>query len=433
MNTLFEIIASLTESFIVVRLCNGFLDHKSKNMIWFESAIFFILLSAENILLSQLENFENISACFFLLLIFGYSLLFLEGKIYEKALLAIIPAITILPINLIILSTFRTWSGCSISDIIEPGGKFRLPVLIFSKLTFFFVCEFIINLRKRKRYSLSRFQWMIQLSCFFITFLTAYSLLNISVVNEEIPRLLFVSIMIAILNILLYTMMDKMQHDSILKEEYEISKINLASQERFVDEAREQYLQMRTLRHDMRHYFMTAAELISADRAKDAKDYLEQIMNEKINPLTAGIDTGNVIINAVINNKIALCQKHDIEIKCMIDSQIKNIDDMDISILLSNVLDNAINGCSGADSPEIELIIGTRKSFTYIIVKNSIPSSVLLENPNLETSSKDRSSHGYGIMSIKKIAEKYKGSVDFREENNTFITEIWLESAACHL
>lgn len=115
----------------------------------------------------------------------------------------------------------------------------------------------------------------------------------------------------------------------------------------------------------------------------------------------------------------------------MIDSQFRNISDMDISILLSNILDNAINGCIGADSPEMELIIGTRKSFTYIIVKNSIPSSVLLKNPNLETTSKDRSIHGFGIMSIKKIAEKYSGSVDFREENNTFITEIWLESTAC--
>lgn len=428
MNALFEIIASLFESLIVVRLCNGFLDFKNKNMLNLKSILFFLLLSVENILFSQLDGFENISAVFFLVLIFEYSLLFLKGKIYEKALLAIIPAVTLLPINLIILTTFRTWSGCSVDDIITPGGRFRIPVLIFSKLSFFFVCEFIINLRKRKQYSLSRFQWIIQLSCFFITFLIAYSLLNISVANKETPLLLFVSIMVAILNILLYAMLEKMQHDSIIKEEYEVSKITLASQEKFVAEAREQYLQIRTLRHDMHHYLMTTAELISSGKTEDAKNYIEQIIDEKINPLAAGIDTGNIIINAVINSKITVCQKNNIGIKCMIDSQFRSINDMDISILLSNVLDNAINGCIGSDFPLIELITGTRKSFTYIIVKNSIPSSVLIKNPMLETSHKDRSDHGFGILSIRKIAEKYGGSVEFREENNFFIIEIWLKS-----
>ena len=101
---------------------------------------------------------------------------------------------------------------------------------------------------------------------------------------------------------------------------------------------------------------------------------------------------------------------------------------MDISILLSNLLDNAINGCAGTFAPKIELTIGTRKSYTYIIVKNSIPASVLSTNPNLETNKKNKSIHGYGIISMQKIIEKYNGSIEFQEENNTFIIEIWLET-----
>lgn len=164
----------------------------------------------------------------------------------------------------------------------------------------------------------------------------------------------------------------------------------------------------------------------------EAKNYIEKIINEKVNRAADGIDTGSVVIDAVINNKIAVCLKNNIEVKCMIDSRLNDVNEMDVSILLSNVLDNAISGCAGADSPKIELIMGSRKAFTYIIVKNSIVKSVLTGNPDLETQKEDKSMHGFGIMSIRKIAEKYMGTVEFKEENNTFIAEIWLEELKTH-
>lgn len=120
----------------------------------------------------------------------------------------------------------------------------------------------------------------------------AYSLLNISLGNDKVPFLLFVSIMIAILNILLYIMMEKIQHDSTIKEAYKVSQINLTAQEKFVDEARERYVEMKTLRHDMRHYLTTASELISTGQIQEAKTYLEKIIEEKVTPIVVGIDTG---------------------------------------------------------------------------------------------------------------------------------------------
>ncbi len=427
MNNMFEIIASLSESYIVVRLCNRFFSFKNPKMVWLKTAVFFIILSADNILLSQRSGYETVSLVLLLLATFGYVTIFHEGKIYEKILISIVPNITLLPINLIAINAFCVLTGVFTKEVIQPGGRLRVPLLIFTKLAFFFVCEFLIHIWKRGRYSLSSFQWILQLSCFVTTFLIGYPLWRIPVKNDDIPLYFLASIMLAILNVLLYIVMDKMQYDNAMKKKYEISRMNLAAQERFVDEARERYMEMRALRHDIRHYLMAAAELISSGRTAEAKEYIERIVDEKVNRATDGIDTGSVVIDAVINNKIAACVKNNIEVKCMIDSRLNDVNEMDVSILLSNVLDNAISGCKGADSPEIEFIMGTRKTFTYIIVKNSIAESVLAGNPNLETKKEDKSVHGFGIMSIRKVAEKYRGTVEFREENNTFIAEIWLE------
>jgi sensor histidine kinase YesM len=97
-----------------------------------------------------------------------------------------------------------------------------------------------------------------------------------------------------------------------------------------------------------------------------------------------------------------------------------------MSILLSNLLDNAINGCQYSDEPRIDLEITRKKAYVQIIIKNSIPNSVLLQNPDLNTTKLEKSMHGYGIASIREISSKYDGTVNFREENDMFIAEIWL-------
>lgn len=118
--------------------------------------------------------------------------------------------------------------------------------------------------------------------------------------------------------------------------------------------------------------------------------------------------------------------------KCMIDANTWAVTDTDMSVLLSNLLDNAIRGCRGVKNPRIELIIGTRKAFTYIVVKNSIAASVLERNPKLSTDKENQTMHGFGVLSVRRVAEKYKGSVEFREEKNMFVAEVWLENAELH-
>lgn len=436
MTDFWELFASFTEELIAVRLYNALLGFRDRRHMRLKSAVFLAVITAENILFTRHAGNGTVSAGYEMLFAvslaataLGYAVLVLGGKMYEKILVSSIPTVVILPINLLILNVISVVTGDSVMEAACSSGRTRVYMLVFSKLAFFLVCEVFIYMRRRGGHSHSVFQWFIQFSCFATTFLISYLLLNFTIGNTDAVLYFFASVMIAALNILLFIVMNRMQRSSAIKEEYEIAKVSLAAQERFVDEARERYMEMRTLRHDMRHCLMTAAELISSGRAADAKEYLEKVADEKVSRAADGINTGSVVIDAVINSKIAVCLKNNIEVKSMIDSRIKDIHEMEAGILLSNVLDNAIRGCGGARQPRIELIMGTRKAFTYIIVKNSIASSVLSKNPGLETDKEDRAAHGFGITSMQKIAEKYGGSVEFREEGSTFITEIWLEGA----
>lgn len=433
MNMAVEWIASVAESAMVVGLCSRCLELKSKRYRLLKYMGFLFVLSAENII-GTVTVEANYAADILLIGIIGiYVFTFLDGRIYEKILFTIFPAITILPINLIILNMFRTLSGEFVTDIIRPGGKVRIPVLLFSKIVFFLVCEFMVYIRRHRWRELNGFRWGIQLSCFLITYLIGWLLFTMSIENDKMPEFLTVSILIAVLNILIYVLLDRMQRDAALREEYRLSEISLAAQEDRIAETREQYARMQTLRHDMRHYLTAAAGLLSEGKAEDARTYIENVLDEQVNRTVVGIDTENVVVDAVINHRIALCQQERIEMKCMIDENSWAVTDTDMSVLLSNLLDNAIHGCRGVKNPQIELVIGTRKAFTYIVVKNSIAAPVLEKNPHLRTDKEDRTKHGFGVLSIRRIAEKYRGSVEFREEKNIFIAEVWLENINSNL
>lgn len=425
MNTAIEIAASLVESCIFVKLCNGFLDFKSENGKWIKTAALFVMLALVDVFLCQLDRFENISIILLMLIMLTYAVVFLNGKLWEKLMIPIIPTITELPINLIVMSVFSSLSGNERADVL-PGGAMRIPVLFFSKSAFFLVCEIIIRAKKKGKYSLNAYQWGIQLSCFLISFIISSLMWNLFRGQEETkPIFLIIFLLIALLNVLLYILMSKMQRDNKVKEEYKLLKSNISAQEKLALETMERYSEVRTLKHDMKHYLTITAELISSGKTEEAKSYIESVLDEKIAPAGMVVNTRSAVVDAVINNKISLCSEKGIAVKCVIDTQFESSNDVDISILLSNLLDNAVYGCD-LSTPHIELVISKVKSMTYIAVKNSIAESVLLNNPNFKTDKKDKSAHGFGIKSIRQIAARYDGSIEFKEENGMFIAEVWL-------
>ena len=419
-----NIITIFAECLIIVRLCNRSLGFKKDDWKLLKSFLFFLTIFSASYVIGLIFYdddllFNVLSAELLSLFCFIYSAIFLKGKFPEKLLISITSIIVLFPVKFLVASTF--------GQVTYPYDRAAIPAVLFSILTYFFACEFIIRIRKRMTYSLSPFQWGIQVSCYIITFLIAGWVWNYTVLNREDPvTFLLVYILIAILNVLLYFMMSGMQRGNVKKEEYRLSRINLAAQEKFVLEARERYSEMRTLRHDMKHYFTAAAELLSDGKYDEARDYIERVLDEKIIPAAVGVSTGSAIIDAVINNKISVCAQNGIEMKCAIDTVFGG-NDIDISILLSNLLDNAINGCDRTN-PRLELSIETKKSLTFIIVKNSIAKSVLEKNPELKTDNADKSAHGLGVESVRKIAEKHGGSVEFREEGKMFVAEVWLKN-----
>ena len=80
--------------------------------------------------------------------------------------------------------------------------------------------------------------------------------------------------------------------------------------------------------------------------------YLESSL-EELNSSYSRINTGNLVIDSFVSNYLLLSEDNGIDFKpdLQIDSSLIPIKDYDLSIVLGNLLDNAINACNGVQSP----------------------------------------------------------------------------------
>ena len=187
-----------------------------------------------------------------------------------------------------------------------------------------------------------------------------------------------------------------------------------------------QYDEIRRIRHDMKQSYSVIESLISDEKYTEASKYIESNINN-FGKSEILIDVGNDFVNAILNSKLTFAKSIGIEVICSSTSNIQGIDDTDLCNLLGNMLDNAIEACEQCKGEKlIEASISIRENKCIIIVSNSVESEIMKNNKALETTKKDAKNHGFGVKSIRTIAEKYGGLVNFYQEKSLFNCQVVL-------
>lgn len=178
--------------------------------------------------------------------------------------------------------------------------------------------------------------------------------------------------------------------------------------------------------HDLKHQINL---LKTQAYVGKSTSYLEK-MEREIRVYETQNKTGNQILDAVLTNKAMICQNKEIELKFIVDGgALSFMEDMDVSALFGNMLDNAIESAEKQQEKQKRLIwlyVTKEKQFVRIRTENYCDEKVRFKNGMPVTTKKDRRLHGYGMKSIKSTVEKYHGSVVAAQENNWFELKILL-------
>lgn len=184
------------------------------------------------------------------------------------------------------------------------------------------------------------------------------------------------------------------------------------------------HFEMRIFRHNLKNEMMALKYYIDNNDFDKADNIVNGIIKES-DILKKDIYTENAIINTILNSKVNASDKYGV--KWIINVNIPDdlrIDIVDISIILGNIFDNAIEACSLIKKGErfINVNMYCQNRNLYINVKNSKNNNSVKEI----TWKSDKENHGIGLKSVKNLLNKYNGFMKNEDKGDYYEAEIML-------
>ncbi len=234
--------------------------------------------------------------------------------------------------------------------------------------------------------------------------------------------LLIVAFVAALISILLTILILKSKYDKRLSDFQD----SVLKKQR--DEVQNIYQTMRAWRHDYHNHMQAIKALLSMGKKEELSEYLDNLEKD-LDSIDIAIRTGNVGLDAILSSKVSIARKNNVEVNCTakVPADLK-ISDVHLCAIVGNLLDNAIEACEkiteGTAPRFIRIYIGLFKSQLYISVSNSTCEKNRRRLSELVTSKLGE--HGFGLRRIDKLAEKYDGYVNRKNEPGIFATEVML-------
>lgn len=146
-----------------------------------------------------------------------------------------------------------------------------------------------------------------------------------------------------------------------------------------------------------------------------AKKYIGNVFENK-NLLGNLSYIDNTVLKGILLSKINQAEKNEIKCTYKIDSQLEDIqlDDSELTVVLSNLLNNAIEAASKSEKKYIDIFTTYKNGKHIIKIVNSVSNFTEDMVPNISKIrfSTKGTGRGYGLYNIKKIVNKYKGKID---------------------
>ena len=196
----------------------------------------------------------------------------------------------------------------------------------------------------------------------------------------------------------------------------------------------ERIKELETWKHDMKKHLQALLSMsVSAPDKERIQAYISEIQ-AGLDHTQAFIDTGNPLFDSLICANSSNSVDKGIAVRLeMIVPSLSFIDDIDLSAVLGNMWENAIEGCMRARENEAVNVSICFRSFVsnnHFVMELS--NTCIPHEPDVLQSSKEETGHGIGINVIKKLTDKYHGIYGFRAEDNVFITRVAIPVNADH-
>lgn len=397
--------------------CSSFLSKNSnhKKCVFFYSIAFCFMYVFTNVLpIANIQPLVNIAAYVCL------SFCLYRGHWIKHLLSVILLFVFATAIDSLMLYGASYILGIGYSDLIWRKFTY-ITVVTIGKLIEILIAYIVFNLRPISSNQRIQGKWLLLLLLFptasFFVIITTFSLFAL---QNDLPAGAFIMCTIlGLTNIANIYLVRAMEKSSLKDQEILLVNQQMELQTQSILDLEKQYTAQRQAAHEHQRQLQTIHDLLTTDNVNAAQSYIEELRGKQAT-LLCRINCHHPIIDAILNQKYQIATEHSIDMQIQVNNLAAvKLSANELVVLLSNLLDNAIEACERINHNRIidcRIILG---DCLYISIRNtSLP--VVITDGIILTSKPTPNEHGFGLIGIRHVLDHCKAEYTYHYDNGWF-------------
>jgi len=304
---------------------------------------------------------------------------------------------------------------------------FLLEILVFIPLLLYMKNVYSKAMEEKSNIKQWRFLWLIPATFYLLwyhnTYFNSMSALEIALRPSNAVFLLFINLgSLFVYNVVVQTV-NAYSNNLILQAQNH----RLTMQSLQYENLRERINEARREKHDFRHHIALMTGYLDNGDFDNLKNYLHSFMRalpEDCNIIFCEHYALNILL--VYYSQLSKQNGINFSVEISVPAEIK-VSDSDVSVLIGNILENAIDACSVQKSKERKIIMHgcIKNSCLLFTIDNTYENDIRKDADGVYSSTK-HCGNGIGIESAKAIVERYKGIMRTEQKNGFFYVSVML-------
>lgn len=421
--TVFEISVSFFQSCMTVWFITRF---NKKPYFGSPAAIIFSLIQFGGTLIGDyfLPGFSQLSVAILFSISLIYALIICE-KAYARAILSncIMHTVTILSSTLMyaVISSLINDFDTAIQG---SDSVIRYVYVVIVNLFVFIIAKLILGLFAVDR-TLNIKTSLAMFAASTLTLVGLGATTKIAELEENIKApVIALTVIFVSINVILYALVGQIQRLQQKKSELMLINERLSFEQNRINDANAMLDTCRKIKHDMKQHLTVIGGYLDDGKTEECREYVKDLYSsaDKIGNI---VQSGNTVIDYLINAKLGPLQDAQVIVSGNIGS-LSDISDVDLSCMIGNILDNAVEAVKPLKEKRIELTFAAQGENRIIICRNSIEGPVLEKNRFLSSTKNNAREHGLGHKIVASVVESYDGIISYFEEGGMFGVQIIL-------
>lgn len=413
MENIFEFVANIVEAVLTVELFVRYFGLKNKKLAVMKILLMVTIYTAVIMMSNMFAYFSVHEEYIVDTMILVLTVVFLKGRMLEKILLIFMNSIILSTTGILLTGVFGNFIVYDANGYPE-FGVLRVALVVLAKVIYIICTELIIRNKIEDSQYVSNTVYLKLNAAMIITAVAELFLMDIvymSAKSSSIVSVYFVIVALVAVDAILYTLFVNLTNTSINLIKEEVKNAAYESEKKIIENMHEINKQTMIVRHDMKSKLTYIMFKLDEGDIKGAEKFLSEELDVELSDVNI-ISTGNRIADAILNMHAETARKQGIPFRMNITGNLGMVNEVDITIILSNLLDCALELAGTSDVPYAGVDVKDTDNGIMIRAYSSY-GELKLNN---------------GMLNVRNIADRYNGTFEFEHRDGRCTAVVCLKN-----